>query len=265
MKKPLLMRLAPAGCRNWLYYHFYRSRRPRLRSLFDDAELAFAPGVRMKLLPTDEGHGCIAVAGFYELPLTRDIVHLGKRGGLLVDVGANYGYFSLLWAAQKSGNRVIAFEASPRNQEALRANVERNSFSELVELRNEAAGSEIGKLDFQLGPEDQTGWGGLVKGGLKGNEVSVPVVKLDEELRHVSFIDVLKIDTEGADAWVLEGSRELLRQKKIRNVFFEENEERMAELGIKRGQAREVLESCGYSLRTLGTNVSEFYARPASF
>ena len=200
------MRLCPLSWRTWLYYHHYRARRPQLRSLFEGAELAFAPGVRMRLVPTDEGHGCIATAGFYELPLTRTIARLGKNGGVLVDVGANYGYISLLWAAQKAGNRVIAFEASPRNQQALRLNVERNGFTDAIALRNEAAGKEVGELKFHLGPEEQTGWGGLVQGDANGDEATVRVVTLDEELKDIQCIDVLKIDTEGADTWVLEGA-----------------------------------------------------------
>jgi FkbM family methyltransferase len=264
MKRPLLMQLCPPSLRTWLYYHRYRARRPQLRPLFEDAELAFAPGVRMKLLPTDEGHGCIATAGFYELPLTRTIARLGKKGGLMVDVGANYGYFNLLWAAQKPGNRVIAFEASPRNQQALRLNVERNGFSKVITLRSEAAGKEPGGLKFHLGPEEQTGWGGLVQGDANGDEITVPVVTLDEELKDVPFIDVLKIDTEGADTWVLEGAQELLRQKRIGNVFFEENKSRMAQLGIGIGRAREVLEGCGYSLLPFDSSGTEFHAVPYS-
>jgi FkbM family methyltransferase len=205
----------------------------------------------MKLLPTDEGHGCIATAGFYELPLTRTIARLGKEGGLMVDVGANYGYFGLLWAAQKAGNRVIAFEASPRNQQALRLNVERNGFNEAITLRGEAAGKEVGELRFHFGPEDQTGWGGLVPVDAIGGEVSVPVVTLDEELKDVSFIDVLKIDTEGADTWVLEGAAFLLRQKRIRHVFFEENRQRMAQLDIKQGTVTEILRDAGYAVKVL--------------
>lgn len=84
----------------------------------------------MKLSPYYEGHGCIAFLGFYELPLTRRIVKLAQKGGLLVDVGANYGYFSLLWGSQKKGNRTIAFEASPRNHEAIEANVSDAGFKE---------------------------------------------------------------------------------------------------------------------------------------
>jgi FkbM family methyltransferase len=264
MKKPLLMRLCPPSLRTWLYYHRYRARRPQLRSLFENAELAFAPGVRMKLLPTDEGHGCIATAGFYELPLTRTIARLGKKGGLMVDVGANYGYFSLLWAAQKPGNRVIAFEASPRNQQAVRLNVDRNGFSDVISLRSEAAGKESGRLRFRVGPEDQTGWGGLVQGDAESAEVSVPVVTLDEELKDVPFVDVLKIDTEGADTWVLEGARDLLGQRKIGHIYFEENRRRMAELGIEVGAANKLLENFGYSVVLLeGSDESpmaEFHA-----
>jgi len=262
MKRPLLMRLCPPSLRTWLYYHHYRARRPQLRSLFEDAELAFAPGVRMRLVPTDEGHGCIATAGFYELPLTRTIARLGRKGGVLVDVGANYGYFSLLWAAQKADNRVIAFEASPRNQQALRLNVERNGFADVIALRNEAAGKEVGELKFHLGPEEQTGWGGLVQGDANGDEATVRVVTLDEELKEIPCIDVLKIDTEGADTWVLEGATELLKQKKIKNIFFEANKSRMAQLGISAGRARQVLESHGYSLTTLNDQATEYSATP---
>ena len=256
MKPPFLMRIAPAGCRTWLYYHLYRSRRPHLRPLFDEAELAFAPGIRMKLLPTDEGHGCIATGGFYELPLTRTIARLGKQGGLMVDVGANYGYFTLLWAAQKSGNRVIAFEASPRNQLALGHNVEKNGLSGVIALRSEAVGRQAGELKFHLGPEDQTGWGGLVQGGAEGAEVVVPVVKLDEELKEVPFIDVLKVDTEGADAWVLEGAADLLRQKRIGHVFAEENPARMAKLGIEPGRTANLLRESGYVVSVESASIS---------
>ena len=264
MKRPLLMRLCPPSLRTWLYYHRYRARRPQFRSLFENAKLAFAPRVRMKLLPTDEGHGCIATAGFYELPLTRAIARLGKGGGLMVDVGANYGYFSLLWAAQKPGNRVIAFEASPRNQHALRLNVERNGFTEAITLRSEAAGKEVGELRFHLGPEDQTGWGGLAKESSNEADVTVPVVTLDDELRDTPSIEVLKIDTEGADTWVLEGASNLLRQKRIRYIFFEENKNRMAQLGIEKGQAVDLLRKYDYSVRVLsggGSNtLTEYWA-----
>ncbi len=104
----------------------------------------------------------------------------------------------------------------------------------------------------------------MVQGDANGDETTVPVVTLDEELKEIPFIDVLKIDTEGADTWVLEGAQELLRQKRIGNVFFEENKSRMEQLGIGIGRAREVLVGCGYSLLPLGSSGTEYHATPHS-
>ncbi len=91
----------------------------------------------------------------------------------------------------------------------------------------------------------------MVHEGGKGADITVPVVTLDDQLKDMPFIEVLKIDTEGADTWVLEGATSLLRQKRIRHVFFEENRQRMAQLDIKQGAAAEILRDTGYSVKVL--------------
>ena len=50
-----------------------------------------------------------------------------KPGGLVIDVGAHTGYFTLL-ASQLEGptGRVVAIEASPAFHQALTANIEAN-------------------------------------------------------------------------------------------------------------------------------------------
>lgn len=263
MSRPFPLRFAPLWLRTKVYYRFYRgkTRRPQL---FRDARLVFAPAVRMDLHEGDEGHGQMAFTGFYELKLSRFLRRLGKGGGLLVDVGANYGYFSLVWASQKPANRVVAYEASPRNQPALQANIAKNQFSGRIASKPLAAGNQFGKLAFQLGPEDQTGWGGFACGGPDQKMVEVSVVRLDEDLSGERFIEVLKIDTEGADTWVLEGAAGLLREKKIRHIFFEEHRGRMAKLGIQPGRAAELLTSFGYELSVFEASadglLSEFHA-----
>src|SRR5207302_5254012 len=119
--------------------------------LFEASPLIFAPSVQMQLHPGDFGHKCIALTGLYELPMSRLAVELAREGGLLVDVGANYGYFSLLWAAARPENQVLAFEGSPRNLSALRHNIERNNFQKQIECRPFALGRRNGEMFFQLG------------------------------------------------------------------------------------------------------------------
>src|SRR5213592_1215939 len=90
----------------------------RVQKLFPNVHgknisLQFNKKLKLDLSKNDVGHQSIIFNGYYELELTKSIVKLGTNGGLLIDVGANYGYFSCLWASQNSKNKVIAFEASP--------------------------------------------------------------------------------------------------------------------------------------------------------
>src|SRR5690606_38911004 len=139
---------------------------------------------------------------------TKAIVQLGTKGGLLIDVGANYGYFSCLWASQNSLNKVLAFEASPVNVQPLRNNVIKNKLSGAITVIPNAIGKEKGRLRFDLNNEDrQTGWGGLTIDN-KPNAIEVEVDTLDDYAQKSSIekVEVLKIDTEGADTWVLYGA-----------------------------------------------------------
>lgn len=262
---PLLIRLAPSRLKTSFYYRVYRRRRANWPHLYTAATLHHAPNIRMRLSATDEMHGEIAFTGFFELDLTQRIVAKAKDGGLLVDVGANYGYYSLLWAALRMGNRVVAFEASPKNQTALTDNIAANQLGHVINVRPQAVGQECGVLQFSLGPEDQTGWGGISLGGGEGEKVAVPVVRLDEALADMARIDVLKIDIEGADTWAILGAEKLLRDRRIGWLYFEENKQRMAALGINSKEAKAHLSKFGYHVEALGhedADLVEYQAFP---
>ena len=268
MKPPLLLRMSPLAIRNALYFRLYRHRRDEWRELYAHAPLHFAPGTFMRLLPTDEGHSDIAFTGFYELELSRKIAAHARKseGGLMLDVGANYGYFSLLWAAASPRHTVIAFEGSPRNHGPLRENVELNGREAQIEVRPFAVGRAAGTLDFSLGGDEQTGWGSFSLVGAT-QTTQVPVITLDETLPSDLEVEVLKIDVEGADTWVLEGAASLLRRQRIRHIYFEQNKERMASLGIAEGEPLELLQDLGYSVTALTdarAELVEYYATPAS-
>ena len=95
----------------------------------------------------------IALTGFYELKLSRRIAKAAAQGGRFVDVGANLGYFSLLWLAARPGNTCICIEASPRNLPLLRKNIESNGFQDRCRIRGkQPAGQERGSIGFELVP-----------------------------------------------------------------------------------------------------------------
>ena len=239
----------------------------RVKKLFPHIQdknisLEFNQNLKLDLSKSDVGHQLIIFNGFYELELTKAIIKLGTKGGLLIDVGANYGYFSCLWASQNPGNKVIAFEASPANVQPLRNNVNKNMLSDSITVSTNAVGKEKGKLKFYLGNESQqTGWGGFSNNDNSGL-IEVDVDTLDDytSKNNINKVDVLKIDTEGADTWVLYGAERLLKEKKINHIFFEHNLERMKLLNITENEAKDFLEKFDYVVEEHSS--TDFYAYP---
>jgi hypothetical protein len=160
VKRPLLIRMLPARLRVAAWELLYQNRHAFWRPLYEAATLLYAPGVSMELVPGDVISDRIAFTGLYELPLTRRVLELARRGGTLIDVGANLGYFPLLWAAARPDNKCVAFEASPRNIDLLRRNVARNGLGDRIAVIPHAAGAAPGRLRFDVGHDSQTGWGG---------------------------------------------------------------------------------------------------------
>lgn len=155
-----------------------------------------------------------------------------------------------MWAAANSLNRVLSFEPSPKNISALAYNVRANRLESRVEVRCEAVGVSDCSGHFWLGPAHETGWGGLIPAA-GANSVVVEIVSLDEALDGRS-VDVLKIDTEGADTWVLTGACRSLAARRVQHVFFEDNPKRRVALGIPRWEAHRLLNTFGYNIKYLG-------------
>lgn len=263
MKRPLILQLLPRRLRQSITYRVYLAKYDKWRNLFEVAPLAFCPKISMyNLVPGDIISGNIAFSGFHELELSREIVRSSRDGNLFVDVGANMGYFSLLWAGLNPHGRAIAFEAAPRNIQLIEHNINQNGLADRITLVPKAAGHKAGTVHFNTGPIDQTGWGGI-SNDTSTDTVEVPLVRLDEELPD-SMIDVLKIDVEGADTWVLYGCEKLLKKKQIRKIFFEHNNVRMAELGIGANEARDFLTSVGYTCIPFGRDGVEWVAYPSA-
>ena len=261
MSRPLLLQLLPPRLRQAVTYRVYLKQCKKWRAIYEAAPLAFCPQVTMhNLIPGDIISGNIAFNGFYELGLTREIAKLSRTASLFVDVGANMGYFSLLWAGLNPDGRVIAFEASPRIAGLLQNNVAQNGLADRIQCVPKAAGQKKGVAHFDVGPVEQSGWGGITNEASSAN-IEVPLVRLDEELPDAE-IDVLKIDVDGADTWVLYGCEQLLKKRKIHRIFFEENPSRMAALGIATNEARKFLSDVGYACSPFGRGVGEWVAYP---
>ena len=138
-----------------------------------------------------------------ERPLVRE---LARAGYTVVDVGANIGYYTLLFESVIGpSGRIIAFEPEPDNLVELRANVNRNGLNN-VTIHPYAVGSCGGTVSFARG----------INGGVRENEesvagdaVQVPMVTLDDAL--TGPVDLIKVDVEGYEEEVLLGAVKTLQ------------------------------------------------------
>ena len=194
--------------------------------------------------------GSSALTGFYELELTRRVVNAAKYGGRMIDVGANLGYFTLLWLASNPKNTCVSIEASPRNLPLLAKNVADNGFEKRCQIEGVAASFQPGLLHFDLGPADQSGWGGLVT-ERRPEGVDVTVRRIDEIITDCDPVSLLKIDVEGADTWALLGCERLLARKQVKLIYYEQNKDRLAALGIGADEAQDFLRKHNYVVKAL--------------
>src|SRR5262249_36832247 len=103
-------------------------------------------GHRMRLDTCDSLE--LSIHGIYEPAETRFVEANVPRGGCVLDIGANIGYYTLLFArAVGPAGRVFAFEPEPENFDLLRQNVRSNGY-ENVRMENLAVADENGWLNL---------------------------------------------------------------------------------------------------------------------
>jgi FkbM family methyltransferase len=258
--KKILYKL-PVKLANSLVAHFIlKSKIKSSSDYFYDVKLKYSNTIKMNLNKFDIGHQYLAFTGVYEDELSKNILSLkNKNGGLMVDVGANYGYYSLLWCGNNLTNKVICFEASPKNLEAIANNIAKNNLNDQIILETVAVSDYNGKIHFDQGPEDQTGWGGISNSTDGTNLVEVNTTTLDIYFKKQDvIIEVLKIDTEGADFLVIKGAIKLLKSKKNQHIFWEENLHRAKQLGLQGGESKILFRELKYKVDKIGDN--EFHA-----
>jgi FkbM family methyltransferase len=140
-----------------------------------------------------------------------------RPGDVVVDVGANLGYFTLLSAlAEAPPSAVFAFEPAADNVELLHANLELNGCRDRVDVVHGALAQEAGAGtlwrsganagDHQIYHGDGDRDGERIR-LLRGDEFLAP---------RVPHIDLLKVDTQGSEVAVLRGLWPLLERSRER-------------------------------------------------
>lgn len=157
---------------------------------------------------------------FSEIKLAKFLIKNLNDGDIFFDVGAHYGYFTLLGAhlVGKLG-KVFAFEASPATFKILHKN--KNNF-ENIETYNQAVSDKSGELTFYEFPNLFSEFNSIYINqhqnsewfiGNKPKKVKVAAIVLDDFLStNKHHTKIIKIDVEGAEYEVIKGLQNYLTQ-----------------------------------------------------
>jgi FkbM family methyltransferase len=154
--------------------------------------------------------------GTHEPHLQRAIRDYVSPGDTVYDIGANIGYVSLS-LAKRVGPRgaVIAFEPLPRNVDLLRKNIEVNKLENIL-LLDVAASEGCGEAVIRIAQNPATASMLWHRNDPSATELVIRTVAIDDLVtRHeIGQPRFVKIDVEGAEAYVLHGMRRTIAASK---------------------------------------------------
>jgi FkbM family methyltransferase len=216
---------------------------------------------------THSGQWCLAwqndlgnhfLAGDFEEPEYAFVQRFLKPGMVVLDIGANEGYYTAL-ASKCVGpsGRVIGFEPSPRERLRLGINLWMN-LCENVRVEKLAMGSAEGQVTLHVVEGSETGCNSLRPPNIKGKTraVQVDVTTLDQFLLRnaIPRIDFIKMDIEGAELSALQGATKLLRTVPRPLLLIEIFEIRTNPWGYSARDLAKLICEAGYLLHTVVGN-----------
>ncbi|WP_447764718.1 FkbM family methyltransferase [Sphingopyxis panaciterrae] len=171
--------------------------------------------------------------GMAEPHNSRLLVSLISPGDVVVDIGANTGYYSVLGAWRAfPGGKLWAFEPNPTAYALMSDNLSNNGFGGMASRHRLALSNRQGEAALRVFPgyeatstirdvsdafvehtERET--------GRASHEVTVPVDTLDNIMRDCPGIDFIKMDAEGHEPEIIDGARAILARSKNLKMLME--------------------------------------------
>ena len=218
-----------------------------------DRFLMYLEATDMSLTPHLVADGC------WEKTITEAFAARLQPGMTVVDVGANYGYYTLLAASHVGWNgramtagHVYAFEPNPRSFEVLTKNIRVNGLQSIVRAHQAAALDAPRKLALYC-PQNFAADSSLFPpvgqpeaDGPAGQRPMIEAVRLDQVITEP--VDLMKIDAEGSEPLVFRGMRGILERSPRLAIFLEFNQP-MIEQSLEPRLFLQEIRDLGFALR----------------
>lgn len=198
-------------------------------------------GSLMILDLSDKGiHKDLYLNGIREPQATRYLQSILESEWVVVDIGANIGYYALQEA--RVVQKVIALEPTPASFKVLETNIDLNSYDN-IEAHELAIGDCVGEVAFEI--SRACNWNSVAPLRRKGT-LSVRMETLDR-LLDGHKVDFVRMDVEGYEMNALKGMKGVLRYNKPR-MFIEVHRDKLKDYGSSQRELLEYLASFGYGI-----------------
>ncbi len=174
--------------------------------------------------------------GLYEAEEIQHCARYLRPGDVLLDIGANHGFWSFLLAAQQPAvERIVAVEANPVLAERIRCSAALNPRIQATVVNEALCKPGVSEITFYL-PMDNpvgnlSGLGSIVlhdtakEHGYLSEERSItcPATHLDALVERLKLkrVDLIKIDVEAAEDQVIEGGSTVFEKLHPRLIMVE--------------------------------------------
>jgi len=223
-------------------------------------------GARLLIRPNEVIGSNLWYYGIFDLMVAETISRLLDWAEIALDIGANIGQMtSLMRRRTGPQGAVISFEPHPELFSELKENVKISNgdarYSQVM-LHQLALSDHDGEALLDVGAQWLTNRGmskiAAEKSASSSRKLKVEVKMLDQLIENKIQIGLCKIDVEGHELPVFKGGESLLRNRRIRDIVFED-------FGIYPTDLQNFLLGHGYSLFSLHSTLFRPRLKGAAF
>lgn len=201
---------------NIVRFHFLRSLNILIISKLK-SNFSVVQGHKMFL---DQSSIDLSIKEISEPLVTELVKNEIKKGDVVLDIGANIGYYTLIFAKLVGEEgKVYAFEPDPNTFALLKKNIEVNKYQNVI-LEQKAVSNKTGKIKLYLSSysvDNRT-----YDSGDDRKCIEIESIRLDDYFKNYDKkISMIKMDIQGAENTAVEGMTTLLEKNEKLRVITE--------------------------------------------
>ena len=188
----------------------------------------------------------LSLYGYHEKTETELVKQEIKPGDVVLDVGANIGYYTLLFAKLVGPQgHVFAFEPEPKNFELLTKNVNVNGYTN-VTLIQKAVSNNTEIKNFYLTNKNTISHR-LSKPDGECDSIKIETISLDNFLDNNNTINFVKIDIHGSEGNAIKGMLSILKKNETIKILQEWWPDAIKEYNMDPENHLRILNELGFS------------------